>query len=222
MGYPDFGGGPRDPAHGAHAARLAGPPPEPGAVPVTELTGPQSGPADLDVTLVARQETITLATGETVDGFTLNHRSPGPLIRVRQGDLMQVTLFNESVPDGVTLHWHGVDLPNGEDGVAGVTQDATPPGLARPGTRRPVRGPGRRPGRASRRDRRRRTRPHVSRTAHGRRCHRHQPGDGCTRRSGPGPSGEHRQRTDRPPGRRNAVPSACGRRTRDQRPDISH
>jgi FtsP/CotA-like multicopper oxidase with cupredoxin domain len=32
------------------------------------------------------------------------------------------------VPDGVTLHWHGVDLPNAEDGVAGVTQDAVPVG----------------------------------------------------------------------------------------------
>jgi FtsP/CotA-like multicopper oxidase with cupredoxin domain len=39
-----------------------------------------------------------------------------------------VTLVNESVPDGVTLHWHGVDVPNGEDGVAGITQDAVAPG----------------------------------------------------------------------------------------------
>ena len=37
-------------------------------------------------------------------------------------------LVNESVPDGTTLHWHGVDLPNAEDGVAGVTQDAVPVG----------------------------------------------------------------------------------------------
>ncbi len=33
-------------------------------------------------------------------------------------------LHNESVQDGVALHWHGVDVPNAEDGVAGVTQDA--------------------------------------------------------------------------------------------------
>ena len=30
------------------------------------------------------------------------------------------------MPDGVTLHWHGIDVPNAEDGVAGVTQDAVP------------------------------------------------------------------------------------------------
>jgi FtsP/CotA-like multicopper oxidase with cupredoxin domain len=28
----------------------------------------------------------------------------------------------------VTVHWHGVDVPNASDGVAGVTQDAVPPG----------------------------------------------------------------------------------------------
>ena len=30
----------------------------------------------------------------------------------------------------MTLHWHGVDVPNAEDGVAGVTQDAVPVGGA--------------------------------------------------------------------------------------------
>jgi FtsP/CotA-like multicopper oxidase with cupredoxin domain len=39
-----------------------------------------------------------------------------------------VTFVNESVPDGATLHWHGIDVPNAEDGVAGVTQDAVPMG----------------------------------------------------------------------------------------------
>jgi FtsP/CotA-like multicopper oxidase with cupredoxin domain len=39
-----------------------------------------------------------------------------------------VTLVNANVPDGVTLHWHGVDVPDAEDGVAGVTQDAVRPG----------------------------------------------------------------------------------------------
>ena len=50
------------------------------------------------------------------------------MIRVRQGQLLEVHLHNESVADGVTLHWHGVDVPNAMDGVAGVTQDAVPVG----------------------------------------------------------------------------------------------
>ena len=66
--------------------------------------------------------------GQAAAGFTLNGRTPGPAIVAREGDLVQVNLRNESVADGVSLHWHGVDVPNAEDGVAGVTQDAVLPG----------------------------------------------------------------------------------------------
>jgi FtsP/CotA-like multicopper oxidase with cupredoxin domain len=49
---------------------------------------------------------------------------------------------NENVPDGVTLHWHGIDVPGAMDGVAGISQDAVMPGQSfvyrfvadRPGT----------------------------------------------------------------------------------------
>jgi FtsP/CotA-like multicopper oxidase with cupredoxin domain len=123
MGYADFGGGRADAAHGQHRGWEA-PPPQPGDVSVTDLVEQRTGPADVTVTLAARAETFTLASGETVDGYTLNGTSPGPEIRAKQGDLVEVTLINESVPDGVALHWHGVDVPNAEDGVTGVTQDA--------------------------------------------------------------------------------------------------
>ena len=36
--------------------------------------------------------------------------------------------MNRDVREGVSIHWHGVDVPNAEDGVSGVTQDAVPPG----------------------------------------------------------------------------------------------
>jgi FtsP/CotA-like multicopper oxidase with cupredoxin domain len=49
-------------------------------------------------------------------------------IRVRQGDLVEATLVNKDIDEGVTIHWHGLDVPNAEDGVAGVTQDAVMPG----------------------------------------------------------------------------------------------
>jgi FtsP/CotA-like multicopper oxidase with cupredoxin domain len=115
MGYPDYGGGPEHEHGGA-------------AVSVADLTGPQDGTPDVDVELDARQEHVHLASGEVVDGYTLNGTSPGPLIEATQGDLVQVTLVNVDVPDGITLHWHGVDVPNAEDGVAGVTQDVVEKG----------------------------------------------------------------------------------------------
>ncbi|MGO4543154.1 multicopper oxidase domain-containing protein, partial [Paenibacillus sp. 2TAB19] len=35
-----------------------------------------------------------------------------PEIRVKQGELVEVTLLNEDIEGGVSLHWHGLDVPN--------------------------------------------------------------------------------------------------------------
>jgi FtsP/CotA-like multicopper oxidase with cupredoxin domain len=73
--------------------------------------------------------TLTAAPAE-INGQTmwaLNGTVPGPELRVNQGDRVQVTLVN-LLPESTTLHWHGVVLPNADDGVAGVTQDAVAPG----------------------------------------------------------------------------------------------
>jgi FtsP/CotA-like multicopper oxidase with cupredoxin domain len=91
---------------------------------VTALVERGAGPADVSATLTARSERVTLADGQSVTAYTLNGATPGPTIPARQGDLVEVTLLNESVSGGTTLHWHGLDVPNGMDGVAGVTQDA--------------------------------------------------------------------------------------------------
>jgi FtsP/CotA-like multicopper oxidase with cupredoxin domain len=120
MGYVDDGG---VPVPGGHDHGESS-----GGVPVASLTGDVDGPADVAVTLVARQERFRLATGEEVDGYTLNGTSPGPTLHVAQGKLLEVRLVNESVAGGTTLHWHGVAVPNADDGVAGVTQDAVPVG----------------------------------------------------------------------------------------------
>jgi FtsP/CotA-like multicopper oxidase with cupredoxin domain len=115
MGYADYGGGSAT-AHLHHGTD------------VSELTAAADQKPDVTVDLVARKERFAVAGRGSIDGLTLNHTSPGPRIVAHQGDLVQVTLHNENVPDGITLHWHGVDVPNAEDGVAGVTQDAIGPG----------------------------------------------------------------------------------------------
>jgi FtsP/CotA-like multicopper oxidase with cupredoxin domain len=108
MGYADFGGGAASGhEHGA------------GGLDVTTLTGPTTGNPEVSVTL-----TVHVANGK----YTVNGSSPGPVIRAVKGQLVRVTLVNDNVGDGVTLHWHGLDVPNAEDGVAGVTQDAVKPG----------------------------------------------------------------------------------------------
>lgn len=126
MGYLDQGRGPVPTAqdHAGHDGMTGGAAPRS----VDSLTEPSGAPADVQVDLTARKEPFRLASGRVVDGYTLNGTSPGPVITAQQGQLVEVRLTNESVPDGVTLHWHGIDVPNAEDGVAGVTQDAVPVG----------------------------------------------------------------------------------------------
>src|SRR5688572_23249251 len=117
MGYADYGGGPSMAAgHDHHQRNL------------DEFKPAADQPADVSVRLVARKERFEIPGRGSMEGYTLNHTSPGPQITAQQGDLVEVTLVNESVPDGTTLHWHGVDVPATEDGVAGVTQDAVLPG----------------------------------------------------------------------------------------------
>jgi hypothetical protein len=94
---------------------------------VAGLTGPKGKP-DYRLTLTAEKTPIRLASGQKVNAWTFNGIAPGPEIRVRQGDLVQVTLANKDIGDGVTIHWHGLDVPNAEDGVAGVTQNAVEQG----------------------------------------------------------------------------------------------
>ncbi len=118
MGYADYGGGPGSEHGGGHAGH------DTGGVSLATLTGPRTGTPDVSYRLTAREGRVRLASGEQVEGFTLNGKSPGPVLEATEGDLVEVTLVNRNVGGGVTLHWHGVDVPNAEDGVAGVTQDA--------------------------------------------------------------------------------------------------
>ncbi|SEN71484.1 multicopper oxidase family protein [Lihuaxuella thermophila] len=80
--------------------------------------------------LTAKAETLKLENGKTLDAWTYNGTTPGPEIRVQQGDRVVVTLENENIQAGVTIHWHGVILPCSQDGVPGITQDAVKPGEA--------------------------------------------------------------------------------------------
>lgn len=111
MGNPDYGGAPAAP-HSMHGGRS-----------VTTLIADPARKPDVRVDLVARRQNLRVG-GRTVPGYTLNGTSPGPMITAVQGQLVEVHLHNASVSEGVTLHWHGIDVPDAADGVAGVTQDA--------------------------------------------------------------------------------------------------
>jgi FtsP/CotA-like multicopper oxidase with cupredoxin domain len=61
------------------------------------------------------------------EAWTFNGTVPGPELRVKTGDRVMVTLVNH-LPDATSIHWHGINVPNAMDGVAGITQDALKPG----------------------------------------------------------------------------------------------
>jgi FtsP/CotA-like multicopper oxidase with cupredoxin domain len=107
--------------------RGGGPPAEHVHFSVADTKVAPSGKPDVRLTLTAEKSRIRLASGAEVDAWTFNGRAPGPEIRLVRGQFLQVTLVNEDITDGATIHWHGLDVPNAEDGVAGVTQDAVRP-----------------------------------------------------------------------------------------------
>jgi hypothetical protein len=93
--------------------------------PTTPITNLIETPGDQPVKhfiLTAAQIDIN---GQTY--YALNGTVPGPTLRVNQGDRIQVTLIDH-LPDSTTLHWHGLVVPNAEDGIAGIPQDAVAPG----------------------------------------------------------------------------------------------
>ena len=98
------------------------------ATSVTQLVDPPTDAPVKMFTLTAQTAMINLGTGHTAAAWTFNGTAAGPELRVQQGDQVIVTLINKDIAAGVTIHWHGVAVPNAMDGVAGVTQDAVKSG----------------------------------------------------------------------------------------------
>ena len=91
--------------------------------------------------LVAEPIVHQVAPGLEIEAWGYNGRTPGPLIEAVEGDRVRIYVTNK-LPEATTTHWHGIFLPAGMDGVAGLTQRAIPPGktfkyeltLGKPGT----------------------------------------------------------------------------------------
>ncbi len=80
-----------------------------------------------EYTLTADEVSWELRPGFTTEAFAYNGQVPGPEIRVKRGDRVKVTLINK-LDEPTTIHWHGVRVPSGMDGVPGVSQEPVPSG----------------------------------------------------------------------------------------------
>ena len=71
--------------------------------------------------LVAEPVVREIAPGMVAHLWGYNGQSPGPTIEVVEGDRVRLFVTNR-LPEATTIHWHGQILPNGMDGVGGLTQ----------------------------------------------------------------------------------------------------
>ncbi len=71
--------------------------------------------------LVAEPVVREIAPGMKANLWGYNGQSPGPTIEAVEGDRVRIFVTNK-LPEVTTVHWHGVLLPSGMDGVSGLTQ----------------------------------------------------------------------------------------------------
>ena len=79
----------------------------------------------VDHTLVAAPGTATVEPGTTIPAFLFNGQLPAPVISGTVGQTLRVRYINQ-LPDTSSIHFHGLAMPAGMDGVIGVSR----PGVA--------------------------------------------------------------------------------------------
>jgi FtsP/CotA-like multicopper oxidase with cupredoxin domain len=91
--------------------------------------------------LIAEPVDHEFAPGLRATCWGFNGTTPGPTIEAVEGDRLRIYVSNR-LPEPTTVHWHGIILPNGMDGVSGLNQAPIPTGetfvyefvVKRPGT----------------------------------------------------------------------------------------
>jgi FtsP/CotA-like multicopper oxidase with cupredoxin domain len=103
-----------------------------GAAQAVETPGVPSLPFTMDhgvkvFHLVAEPVKRELAPGMILNAWGYNGSTPGPTIEATEGDRVRILVTNH-LPERTSVHWHGVILPNGMDGVSGLNQPHIEPG----------------------------------------------------------------------------------------------
>ncbi len=77
--------------------------------------------------LVAEEVEHEFAPGSRAKCWGYNGTTPGPTIEAIEGDRVRILVTNR-LPEHTTIHWHGILLPSGMDGVGGLSQPHIAPG----------------------------------------------------------------------------------------------
>jgi manganese oxidase len=102
-----------------------------GYVPVRTLNGWTLAPRIRDGVkefhLLAEEVEHEFAPGCRAKCWGYNGTTPGPTIEAVEGDRVRIFVTNR-LPEHTSVHWHGILLPSGMDGVSGLTQPHIGPG----------------------------------------------------------------------------------------------
>ncbi len=79
------------------------------------------------ITVAPGQAPLTGPRRRATEVWAYGGSVPGPTLRVRQGELVSIVVENGLAQD-TTVHWHGIRLPIGMDGVPGISQPPIRPG----------------------------------------------------------------------------------------------
>jgi FtsP/CotA-like multicopper oxidase with cupredoxin domain len=88
----------------------------------TRSPGLSSGAAELsgaDINLTIGHATVTIE-GRATRAVTINGLVPGPLIRLKEGQIVRLHITN-TLQEDTSIHWHGLLVPFEMDGVPGVS-----------------------------------------------------------------------------------------------------
>lgn len=77
--------------------------------------------------LVAEEIEHEFAPGSKAKCWGYNGSTPGPTIEAVEGDRVRILVTNR-LKEHTTVHWHGLLLPSGMDGVGGLNQPQIKPG----------------------------------------------------------------------------------------------
>ena len=77
--------------------------------------------------LVAEEVEHEFAPGSRAKCWGYNGSTPGPTIEAVEGDRVRIFVTNH-LGEPTTIHWHGILLPSGMDGVGGLSQPGIAPG----------------------------------------------------------------------------------------------
>ncbi len=115
------------------AGAAAAPVRRPAAAPLGPMAEPAPGrTVALDLVAAERPRSLPCFGGRTLPLWTFSETDVLPVVRMRLGDRLRTRLVNALPRAGehTSIHWHGIRLPNAEDGVPYLTQPPTAVGAS--------------------------------------------------------------------------------------------